>query len=74
MKVCDYLTPVVAHDLVIITAFSAVLMVIRLIQRRPLFSWRDVVALSLILIWAYYFRNSMHPILQWKDIFGDKFC
>src|SRR5439155_8378926 len=55
MKLCDYLSPVVAQNLVVITAFLAVLMVGRLVQRRPLFTWRDVVALSLILIWAYYF-------------------
>src|SRR4029453_15773144 len=72
MKLCGYLGPVVAQNLVVITAFLAVLMVVRLVQRRPLFTWRDVVALSLILIWAFYFRNSMHPIFQWKDIFGNK--
>ena len=85
MNICDHLNPVAAHILVILAAGVGLLMVIRLFQGRPLFTWRDVVALSLIFVWAFYFNThrswwfgwkdySYQPLLHWKDIFGDKFC
>ncbi len=85
MNICDHLNPVAAHNLVILVPFVAVLMGIRLIQARPLFTWRDVVALSLICAWAFYFNThqsywfgwkdyTRQPLFHWKDIFADKFC
>ncbi len=47
MNICDYLNPVLAHNIVILVPLLSILVVIRLIQRQPLFTWRDVVALSL---------------------------
>ena len=64
MNICDYVSPVVAHNIVVLTVFLTLLIGIRLIQGKPLFTWRDVLALVLILTWAYYFRNSMHPMFH----------
>jgi hypothetical protein len=85
MNICDYLNPQAAHILVILATGLVLLMVIRLLQGRPVFTWRDVVALSLIFVWTFYFHTHRSwwfgwkdyrylPLLNWKDIFGDKFC
>jgi hypothetical protein len=85
VNICDYLDPQAAHILVILAAGLAVLMVTRLLQRRPILTWRDMIALCLIFAWAFYFRTNRSwwfgwkdyhrlPLFNWKDIFGDKFC
>jgi hypothetical protein len=85
MNPCDYINPQIAHLLLVLIPFLALLIGIRLVQGRPLFTWRDVVALTLILTWAFYYSTdrpywfgwkdyTRQPLLHWKDIFGDKFC
>jgi hypothetical protein len=85
MNRCSYLNPEAVHILVILASGLAVLMIIRLFQRRPVFTWRDAVALTLIFVWAFYFHTHRswlfgwkdyhyQALLDWKAIFGDRFC
>jgi len=85
VNICNYINPETAHLLVILGTGLTLLIIIRLLQRRPLFTWRDLIALSLIFVWALYFNTHRsrwfgwkdyhrQPLLHWKDIFGDKFC
>jgi len=86
MNICDHTNPDAAHILVVLATGLALLIVIRLLQGRSVFTWRDAVAFSLISVFAFYFHTPHHawlfgwkayyhhPLVDWKDIFGNKFC